>query len=200
VPRDIEGLDTELGLKRVLGKVPRYQSMLEKYVAGQAGAVAALRAALALEDRETATRLAHTTRGVSGNIGATSVQQLAEGLELAIKTGQSPAEVAPLLDALQQSLDPLVQAIAQRLPQVQVVTPAAAVAVDETELLRVTQRLRELLTDMDSEASDWLERHRAILSSAYPAHLPSVDSALQAFEFDTAAEQLDAGLAAHVLA
>jgi CheY-like chemotaxis protein len=200
VPRDIEGLNTELGLKRVLGKVPRYQSMLEKYVAGQAAAVAELRAALALEDRETAQRLAHTTRGVSGNIGASSVQQLAEALELAIKAGQSPVELAPLLDTLQQSLDPLVQAIAQRLPQVQFVTPAAAVAVDEAHLLRVTQRLRELLSDMDSEAGDWLGKHRAVLSSAFPAHLPALESALQAFEFDIAAEQLDAGMAARAAA
>jgi two-component system sensor histidine kinase/response regulator len=200
VPRDIEGLDTELGLKRVLGKVPRYQSMLEKYVAGQAGAVAQLRAALALEDREIATRLAHTTRGVSGNIGATSVQQLAEALELAIKAGQSPAEVEPLLDALQQSLDPLVRAIGQRLPQAQASAPVAPVAIDEAELSRVIQRLRELLSDMDSDASDWLERHRAVLSSAFPAHLLAIESALQAFEFDTAAEQLDAGLAARALA
>ena len=200
VPRDIDGLDTELGLKRVLGKVPRYQSMLEKYVAGQSGAVAELRAALAREDRETATRLAHTTRGVSGNIGASSVQQLAEALELAIKAGQSPTEVAPLLDALQQSLDPLVHAIAQRLPQAQAAAPAAPVVIDEAELSRVTQRLSELLSDMDSDASDWLEQHRGVLSSAFPAHLPAIESALQAFEFDTAAEQLDAGVAARAVA
>ena len=200
VPRDIEGLDTELGLKRVLGKVPRYQSMLEKYVAGQAGAVAELRAALALEDRETATRLAHTTRGVSGNIGASSVQQLAEALELAIKSGQSQAEVAPLLDALQQSLDPLVHAIAQQLPQPQAAAPEAAIVIDENELSRVTQRLRELLSDMDADASDWLERHRGVLSSAFPAHLSAIESALQAFEFDAAAEQLAAGMAARAAA
>jgi hypothetical protein len=128
------------------------------------------------------------------------VQQLAEALELAIKAGQSPVELAPLLDTLQQSLDPLVQAIAQRLPQVQFVTPAAAVAVDEAHLLRVTQRLRELLSDMDSEAGDWLGKHRAVLSSAFPAHLPALESALQAFEFDIAAEQLDAGMAARAAA
>ena len=191
VPRDIEGLDTELGLKRVLGKVPRYQSMLEKYVAGQAGAVAQLRAALALEDREAATRLAHTTRGVSGNIGATSVQQLAEALELAIKSGQSQEEVAPLLDALQQSLDPLVHAIAQRLPQAQAAVPATPVVIDENELSRVTQRLRELLSDMDSDASDWIKTHAGLLAAAYPSHLPSIREALEGFDFDVAIAQLD---------
>jgi hypothetical protein len=53
---------------------------------------------------------------------------------------------------------------------------------------------------MDSDASDWLEQHRGVLSSAFPAHLPAIESALQAFEFDTAAEQLDAGVAARAVA
>ena len=64
----------------------------------------------------------------------------------------------------------------------------------------MTQRLRELLSDMDSEAGDWLEQHRVILSSAYTAHLPALELALQAFEFDIAAEQLDAGMAARTAA
>ncbi|MGA1328497.1 MAG: response regulator, partial [Rubrivivax sp.] len=85
LPQGIDGLDTALGLKRVLGKVPRYVAMLEKYVAGQRNAIAEIRQALAAEDRDTATRLAHTTKGVSGNIGATVVQGLAEDLEQALK-------------------------------------------------------------------------------------------------------------------
>ena len=200
IPQGIEGLDTELGLKRVLGKVPRYQSMLEKYVAGQAGTLDELRAALARADRDTAARLAHTTRGVSGNVGATQVQQQAQALEQALKEGLPLEEIAPLVDALQQRLDPLVRAIAASLPQARVAAAVAPSAVDETELKRVTERLHELLSDMDSETSDWLERHRALLSSAYPAHLPAMEAALQAFDFEAAAEQLDAGVAARAAA
>ena len=89
LPTDIPGLDTALGLTRVLGKVPRYLNMLERYVAGQRGAMTELDAALARQDRETAQRLAHTTKGVSGNIGALQVQQQAEALEQALKDGES---------------------------------------------------------------------------------------------------------------
>jgi CheY-like chemotaxis protein len=154
VPRDIDGLDTELGLKRVLGKVPRYQSMLEKYVAGQSGTVTALREALAAGDRDTATRLAHTTKGVSGNIGATVVQQRADELETALQQGTPLEQTTHLVDTLAQHLQPLVAAIAAQLeqPPKQADGPAvdraaAPAAIDEAQLAAVTQRLRKLLED-----------------------------------------------------
>ncbi|MFM8769916.1 MAG: Hpt domain-containing protein, partial [Rubrivivax sp.] len=197
VPEGIAGLDTELGLKRVLGKVPRYLSMLEKYVAGQRSAPAELRAALAANDRATTTRIAHTTKGVSGNIGAVMVIRLAETLEHAAKDEATPlAELESMVDALEATLLPLVDAIDAQLPKAAVAAPTAPVAIDEGQLVQVTQRLRELLADMDSEAGDWLEQHRALLASAYPAHLSSLQAALEAFDFDAATEQLEAGVAA----
>ena len=200
LPTDIPGLDTALGLTRVLGKVPRYLNMLERYVAGQRGAMTELDAALARQDRETAQRLAHTTKGVSGNIGALQVQQQAEALEQALKDGESWERLAPLVDALRQDLDPLVQALAAKLPQATAPAPTHRVAVDEAELERVTRRLGELLRDMDSEAGDWLGQHQALLASAYPAHLPGLQAAVEAFDFDAAIEQLDAGMAARAAA
>ena len=195
LPSGIAGLDVELGLKRVLGKVPRYLSMLEKYVAGQRSATAELRAALASDDRASATRLAHTTKGVSGNIGAMMVVRLAETLEQAAKDEARPLdELTPMVDALEATLQPLVEAIAAQLPQATPALPATTAAVDEAQLTQVTQRLRDLLADMDSEAGDWVEQHRALLTSAYPAQLAALDAALQDFDFDAALAQLEAGV------
>ena len=201
VPEGIEGLDTALGLKRVLGKVPRYVSMLEKYVAGQSGTVAALREALATGDRETATRLAHTTKGVSGNIGATVVQQRAEALETALQQGAPLAQTTPLLDTLAQQLQPLVEAIAAQLARPprqadgptadQAATPAA---IDEPHLAEVTQRLRQLLQDMDADASDWIQTHARLLAAAYPGHHQAIREAVDDFDFDVATQHLDAAL------
>ena len=198
-PVGIAGLDTELGLKRVLGKVPRYLSMLEKYVAGQRTAAAELREALAADDRATATRIAHTTKGVSGNIGATAVVTLAETLEHAAKDAATPrAELDAMVDALEAALRPLVEAIAAQLPRAAAVTAPQPVSIDEGQLTQVTQRLRDLLADMDAEAGDWLHQHHALLTSAYPAHLTTIQAAVEAFDFDTALEQVDAAVAARV--
>jgi HPt (histidine-containing phosphotransfer) domain-containing protein len=204
LPTGIAGLDTTLGLRRVLGKVPRYVSMLEKYVAGQSGTVAALREALATGDRETATRLAHTTKGVSGNIGATAVQQRAEALETALQQGAPLEQTTPMVDALSQQLQPLLAAMAAQLPQQadagavnQAATPAV---VDEARLAEVTQRLQSLLEEMDADASAWMDRHRALLSAAYPEHFAAIRQAVEHFEFDDATTQLSQAVATSSLA
>ena len=69
-------------------------------------------------------------------------------------------------------------------------------AIDETQLGEVTQRLRDLLSDMDSEAADWFQTHTSLLEGAYPGHAKSVRGALEAFEFDLAMKHLDAAVAA----
>ena len=198
MPTGIDGLDTELGLRRVLGKVPRYLSMLEKYVAGQTGAIAEMRQAIAANDRDTATRLAHTTKGVSGNIGAVVVLRLAEALEHALKEGQPMDGMPALVDALQERLDPLVAAIAAQLPKEDSTSAAASgpVTIDEGQLQEVTQKLRSLLEDMDSDAGEWMQTHAALLGAAYPNHTKAVQEALEGFDFDVALEQLDAAVAA----
>ncbi len=200
LPEGIEGLDTALGLKRVLGKVPRYIAMLERYAAGQAGTLAALHAALATGDRDTAIRLAHTTKGVSGNIGAVAVQELAGQLEQALKTGATLEALQMPLLALQQRLDPLVMAIAESLstkaPSTETLDGSQGTPIDQVQLAEVTERLRHLLSDMDPEATDWLQRHQALLATAYRQAFPAIVEAVTAFEFDLAIERLDAALLA----
>ena len=203
LPIGIEGLDMALGLKRVLGKVPRYIAMLERYAAGQAGTLSALHAALTAGDRDTAIRLARTTKGVSGNIGAVAVQELAKQLEQALTTG-APLEALqkPLL-ALQQRLDPLVMAIAESLSTKALSTETLdgpeGTPIDQVQLAEVTERLRHLLSDMDPEATYWLQRHQALLVTAYRQAFPAIAEAVTAFEFDLAIERLDAALSARAL-
>jgi CheY-like chemotaxis protein len=200
LPEGIEGLDTALGLKRVLGKVPRYIAMLERYVIGQAGTLAELRAALATGDRDTAIRLAHTTKGVSGNIGAVTVQELAGQLEQALKIDESVAALQPRLAALQRHLDPLVTTLAARLSttasSANTAVGPTGVVIDEVQLAEVTERLRHLLSEMDFEANDWLQRHEVLLSTAYAQRLPALLAAVKNFDFDLAIERLDAALSA----
>jgi PAS domain S-box-containing protein len=85
----IEGLDVASGLRRVLGKRPLYLSMLRKFVDGQRHATDDVLESLEADDWATAERIAHTLRGVSGNIGAVGLQRLAESLESALR-GRSP--------------------------------------------------------------------------------------------------------------
>jgi two-component system sensor histidine kinase/response regulator len=116
VPSGIPGLDTALGLSRMMNKKPLYLAMLRRYVAGQRDVPADIRAALGKGDAATAERLAHTTKAVSGNVGATLVQERATALEHALREHGDACDCAPLISALEEAMTPLLAALESQLP------------------------------------------------------------------------------------
>ncbi|MES2941060.1 MAG: response regulator [Pseudomonadota bacterium] len=93
LPEGVAGLDTTLGLSRMLGKKPLYLAMLRRYMQGQKHVCAQIHDALAVGDMPTAERVAHTTRSVAGNLGASAVEELAAALERSLKDYAPPVEV-----------------------------------------------------------------------------------------------------------
>ena len=63
----------------------------------------------------------------------------------------------------------------------------------------MTQRLRELLEEMDSEAGSWLEAHASLLAAAFPEHHRAIFEAVESFDFDEAASRLEAAVQARRL-
>ena len=110
---EIAGIDTNLGLRRVGGKRERYESLLRKFAERQAGAAEAIRSALAMGDKSTAEREAHSLKGVAGTLGAPALAEQAATVEAMINTGQNVDEA---LESLSRSLDAVVQAINAALP------------------------------------------------------------------------------------
>jgi HPt (histidine-containing phosphotransfer) domain-containing protein len=73
----VDGIDSADGLRRVGGNHKLYVKLLRQFASQQADVVGQIRAALATKDSESATRLAHTLKGVAGNLGAGPVQAAA---------------------------------------------------------------------------------------------------------------------------
>ncbi len=80
----VEGLDTKDGLTRVGGNRTLYLKLLRQFLTQQAPAAVQIAEALAANDSLSAERLAHTVKGVAGNLGARELQQVAGTLEKAI--------------------------------------------------------------------------------------------------------------------
>jgi len=201
---DVPGLDLQLGLKRVMGKESLYLNMLRTFVSGQVDTCANIRVSLRLGEVTVAERLAHTLRGVAGNIGATRVQEEATGLEAAIRERQTSAAIEAQLQRLQAPLETLVQALATILdrhdatPSGAAVAPApAAGTVTLAALHEVYRHLQELLDGSDSQAADLFDEHReefrAIAGTGYKA----IDDAMREYDFELALFELRKAMAAH---
>lgn len=81
----IPGLNIEVALKRINNKKKLYLSILEKFYLNNQGFIAEIKAKLEIEDYETAARLIHTLKGVSGNIGADSLHENTKLVEARIR-------------------------------------------------------------------------------------------------------------------
>ncbi|MGL5631139.1 MAG: response regulator, partial [Azovibrio sp.] len=188
-PREIQGLDVAGGLRRVLGKESLYRAMLEKFLVGQRDTVVQIRSAITGEDWSLAERLAHTLKGVAGNIGAVAVQEAAAKVESACNQHHSIDLIDPLLEAVDQVLEPLLGTLSDILTRKNGSEDNSELA-DLQRLEPVVRKLAQLLLDNDSEATDLLEEEGLLLRQALGARFFLLETTLGNFEFETALSHL----------
>src|SRR4029450_11055710 len=103
----IAGLDAKDGLSRVGGNRKLYLKLLRQFVEQQGASVEQITEALATGDIALAERIAHTLKGVAGNIGATRVQSAAGPLEKLIRDKAVHLEVDAAMKQAAAALEPL---------------------------------------------------------------------------------------------
>jgi PAS domain S-box-containing protein len=89
LPESIAGIEIEAGLSRVGGNRRLYRNLLLKLRTDYAYYSEMIRSALEAGDTAEARRLAHTIKGVAGNIGAVDLQEASATLEVAVESGGS---------------------------------------------------------------------------------------------------------------
>jgi len=179
-------VDSEAGLRRVLGRRDRYIEMLARYADGQHEVDARIRVALEAGDRETAEREAHTARSVAGNIGAFQIAECVAEIEVAIQTGREIGEVAPMLGRLRETLQPVLAGIAD-LPELATEDATEACEKAPEEVVAIFDRLRRLLDEDDAEALDLItEDATAIRSAVGDKSFCALRRAIDEFDFETA--------------
>jgi len=160
----IHGLDAEKGLKVLNGHLGTYLRLLRRYMIDHQEDMTRLRECLAAGDRDQARLLAHTLKGSSGNLGATTVQRLSGELEAVIKDGGDAAAIERLASAVECELQGLMAGILTALPQ-QAEAPTAG-EVDWTMVQRVLTELEPMLRTSSMQANQLIETRAALLKAA----------------------------------
>jgi two-component system sensor histidine kinase/response regulator len=191
----VPGLDTKDGLARVAGNQKLYLRLLRQFVDRQGPAAAQVSDALARGDVSTAARLAHTVKGVAGNLGAIPVQQISGKLEHSIATRASSAELAPLLREFASALTGFVEHLRAALPPVESApAPAAATAeLNVADAKRVVHEMLACLNNFDPAACDYLENHREVFRALLEGETSaSFEQQVASYAFADALAQLEA--------
>jgi two-component system, sensor histidine kinase and response regulator len=175
----IPALDAVAGMRRVLGKQATYESLLRKFVAGQADAATRLRNALQGGQRDEARRVAHTLKGTAATIGAAALAEQAGVLEAMLGTPEPTplADLLALLAPAEAACAELVAALQAALPEAPAVV-ASAQQLDWPAIRALVARLDMLLADDDSDAIELFKESAPLLKAALGARYAEIERAL----------------------
>ena len=160
----IAGLDIADGLARVGGNETLYRTLLRKFVDEHAATAEQVREARAKGDTTSAERLAHTLKGVAGNIGASKVREAAGALEKLIRDGAAGAEIDAATANVGAVLQPLVDQLRTVTSQRRVdAAPPPPGTIDEAASREAATQLGVLLGALDAGAAAFLDTHQSAL-------------------------------------
>jgi CheY-like chemotaxis protein len=182
----LPGIEIADGLMRVGGNRLAYRKLLLKFTHNQANSLAEIRSALEQRDQESAVRLAHTLKGVAGNIGAMALHQAALELETALKQGNSQPEA--LLNSCKLELQQVIEALqVLKEPAQEVAGEVNAVPLDMDALAPLITRLRKLLEDDDMEAVEAVVQIQVrVKGSELAQPFKDIEAALGNYNFEGA--------------
>jgi signal transduction histidine kinase/CheY-like chemotaxis protein/HAMP domain-containing protein len=186
----IDGLDVRDGLARVGGNRRLYLDLLRQFIEQQGQAPSEVRSALDAGDAVRAERLAHSLKGVAGNIGAARVHSIAGRLEKAIRDRAAAPDIEAARRETADELARLVGALRPALgPPAGEATLAAAAATppDPTRSLDAAARLADLLAECDPGAADFLADNQPALRPLFDnARWPQFERLVRDYAFDEA--------------
>ena len=143
LPESLPGIDMNAGLYRVAGNRKLYRELLCKLHDSYSDAYEVLGGLLEKQELHEAQILAHTVKGVAGNVGATGLQAAAAAVEAPLKAGESVDEAVleefgAKLALVMQVLEPLART--QHVAQAEVAeTGAAGTPEQRKELLELLE-------------------------------------------------------------
>ncbi|MFC1650882.1 PAS domain S-box protein [Candidatus Latescibacterota bacterium] len=190
---EMVGIDVEAGIKRVGGNRKLYRDLLLKFRTNYTETVDNIQSAMDKGDIELAQRLAHTVKGVSGNISADDLHKKATALDADLKKGGTD-KFESLLSAFDATLKSLFSATEILIEKDKGVEISSNQGTRERKINvpKVTQLLnsiKSLLEDDDTAALAVLDDMNEELSGSYAENeLKKIKKMMGQYDFEGALE------------
>ncbi len=191
---ELPGISMESGLKKVAGNRKLYKKLLNQFHDSNVNAVDDIKNALSNDDFKTAARLAHTVKGVSGNLGADNLFHSAAALADAIKQGYETSLNA-LINDFSSHLDIVMGGIEEMIQQKallkQAEQPSGDVAIDIDTVKPLLIELAKLLESDIMEAISRMDALKVHLeNSVVRKEFKRLEKYVDGFDTDSAIKSL----------
>ncbi len=186
-------IDKKGALARLGNNHDMYRRLLDRLRQDQSDSVARIRAALTSGDRDTARRLAHTIKGLAGNIGAVDLAHSAFQLEQGIAGSDAEELISAQLEQLGSDLERVFAAIDERpVPERIAIQRVDDVPVaTNISLAADLASLYALLQTDDADATRRLQEMTSVLSQHMTAEeFDRLNRLVTHYEFEAAAKLL----------
>jgi len=138
---------------------------------------------------EEAKRIAHTLKGVSGNISAKGVFALSEQVEKALSL-ESPHDYSELLDRLDQEIRAIVDALDVVPVERQSEIAESDEEIDKTKITPILLEATRLIWTDDIESEAAIQKLKQALGSRFATETDEIARSVDGFDFDAAKRPL----------
>jgi PAS domain S-box-containing protein len=189
-PEGLEGIDLEAGLKRVNGNRKLYSQLLLAFAKDYAAVTQDIEDMIKQGDIKKAERLAHTIKGIAGNISADGIQAAAGDLEVAL-ADKNEEVYEKLLTGLDRVLLPVLESINRFIPAETFEPLPENVPVDTETAGQILREMGRLLRDFNPDAEKYLETVKEnIGDSRFHDEIKQLEECVVRFDFKLALNPL----------
>jgi two-component system sensor histidine kinase/response regulator len=181
----IPGLDSQLGLHAVRGRLSSYLRLLNKFANNHGEDFAAIRQGLDAGDPVTSRRLAHSLKGAAGTLGAVAVQEAAAALEAAIRDQLA----ADIVDGLIEKTAGVYRALSQQL--LALPTPTSHPPAPQPGKPGLLDEIRCLLDEGDVDVQALVRQQSVALGHLLGKNFFAFERMIGRFDFEAALALLE---------
>lgn len=182
--KKIPGLDPTIGLKNMHGNRSGYNELLRQYAQSHDKDMVSLCEFYTAGDFTKAQRLAHTLKGVSATLGATTVLALTTTLEAAMREQNPIAEIELLAKRVETKYAQLASALLTVLPHPQTKAPLAE--VNWTLVHEVLAELETLLLHNNAKSNRLFQKNASMLRAALGKPIDELERQIDNFDYEKA--------------
>ena len=189
---EFKNIDVKNGLTRVGGNKKLYLSLLEKFYDNNINVIEQIKTAMHNGDKELSVRLAHTVKGVAGNLGAVELNLIAAKIEAALKNDQLVAD-SDLIVEFEMKLNlALSEIMIWKMERKKEAVIETAGELDPDKLRIMISELKKLLEDNDFESSKKIDEILNLPGiSPYKKLLKEIENSVKNYEYDDAIKKLE---------
>jgi len=187
---ELDGINCERGLRSADGNHQLYRKLLKMFLAGQQNFVQDFTLTLNSEKGKEMQQLAHSLKGVAGNIGAISVQEAADNLDELCTQKAATHDIQLQLQVVETELTRIFVSIEKALNK-EKINKAKQAVIDISELQVELDALFQQVQQNNADAVDTID-HLMMATSAeeFRGQLAVVKKQIDRYDFDAALAEL----------